>query len=70
MSNRILIAEDETRIAAFVEKGLRSNGFTDIARWTTLRLGASTLSSWTSGYLARTDSLCCACFASLVPPCQ
>ncbi|MCT9081102.1 response regulator transcription factor [Streptomyces fulvoviolaceus] len=25
--NRILIAEDETRIAAFVEKGLRSNGF-------------------------------------------
>ncbi len=28
MSNRILIAEDETRIAAFVEKGLRSNGFT------------------------------------------
>ncbi len=28
MSNRILIAEDETRIAAFVEKGLRANGFT------------------------------------------
>ncbi|MGI9063568.1 MAG: response regulator transcription factor [Pseudonocardiaceae bacterium] len=26
--NRILIAEDEDRIAAFVEKGLRSNGFT------------------------------------------
>ncbi len=25
--NRILIAEDETRIASFVEKGLRSNGF-------------------------------------------
>ena len=25
---RILIAEDETRIASFVEKGLRSNGFT------------------------------------------
>jgi two-component system, OmpR family, copper resistance phosphate regulon response regulator CusR len=28
MSNRILIAEDETRIAAFIEKGLRANGFT------------------------------------------
>ncbi|MGH3822721.1 MAG: response regulator transcription factor [Pseudonocardiaceae bacterium] len=28
MSNRILIAEDEARIAAFVEKGLRANGFT------------------------------------------
>ncbi|WP_406354337.1 response regulator transcription factor [Streptomyces sp. NBC_00658] len=27
MNNRILIAEDETRISAFVEKGLRSNGF-------------------------------------------
>jgi len=27
VSNRILIAEDETRIAAFVEKGLRANGF-------------------------------------------
>ncbi|ALC23662.1 response regulator transcription factor [Streptomyces pristinaespiralis] len=26
--NRILIAEDEERIASFVEKGLRSNGFT------------------------------------------
>lgn len=26
--NRILIAEDEPRIAAFIEKGLRSNGFT------------------------------------------
>ena len=26
--NRILIAEDEPRIAAFLEKGLRSNGFT------------------------------------------
>lgn len=26
--NRILIAEDESRIAAFIEKGLRSNGFT------------------------------------------
>jgi len=26
--NRILIVEDETRIASFVEKGLRSNGFT------------------------------------------
>lgn len=26
--NRILIAEDERRIASFVEKGLRSNGFT------------------------------------------
>jgi len=25
--SRILIAEDETRIAAFIEKGLRSNGF-------------------------------------------
>lgn len=26
--NRILIAEDEQRIAAFIEKGLRANGFT------------------------------------------
>jgi two-component system copper resistance phosphate regulon response regulator CusR len=26
--SRILIAEDETRIAAFIEKGLRANGFT------------------------------------------
>ncbi len=26
--NRILIAEDEERIAAFIEKGLRANGFT------------------------------------------
>lgn len=26
--NRILIAEDESRIAAFLEKGLRANGFT------------------------------------------
>ncbi len=26
--SRILIAEDETRLAAFLEKGLRSNGFT------------------------------------------
>lgn len=28
MSKRILIAEDEARIASFLEKGLRSNGFT------------------------------------------
>jgi DNA-binding response OmpR family regulator len=28
--NRILIAEDEARIAAFVEKGLKSNGFTTV----------------------------------------
>jgi DNA-binding response OmpR family regulator len=28
--NRILIAEDEPRIAAFIEKGLRSHGFTTI----------------------------------------
>ncbi|MEB3830983.1 response regulator transcription factor [Phormidium sp. CCY1219] len=28
--NRILIAEDEPRIAAFVEKGLRSHGFTTV----------------------------------------
>jgi DNA-binding response OmpR family regulator len=28
MSGRILIAEDEQRIASFVEKGLRANGFT------------------------------------------
>ncbi|HBL15142.1 MAG TPA: response regulator [Cyanobacteria bacterium UBA11162] len=26
--NRILIAEDESRIASFIEKGLRKNGFT------------------------------------------
>ena len=28
MTNRILIAEDEERIASFIEKGLRANGFT------------------------------------------
>lgn len=28
MSGRILIAEDESRIASFLEKGLRANGFT------------------------------------------
>ncbi len=28
MSRRILIAEDESRIAAFVDRGLRANGFT------------------------------------------
>lgn len=28
--NRILIAEDEARIASFVEKGLRANGFTTV----------------------------------------
>lgn len=25
--NRILVAEDEERIASFIEKGLRANGF-------------------------------------------
>ncbi len=29
--NRVLIVEDETRIASFVEKGLRANGFTDVS---------------------------------------
>jgi DNA-binding response OmpR family regulator len=29
--NRILIAEDEPRIASFLEKGLRANGFTTVA---------------------------------------
>lgn len=29
--NRILIVEDEPRIAAFLEKGLRANGFTTVA---------------------------------------
>ena len=29
--NRILIAEDEARVAAFVEKGLRANGYTTTA---------------------------------------
>lgn len=28
--NRILIAEDEERIASFVQKGLRANGFTTV----------------------------------------
>ncbi|MGH3365848.1 MAG: response regulator transcription factor, partial [Nocardioidaceae bacterium] len=28
MTRRILVAEDEARIASFVEKGLRANGFT------------------------------------------
>jgi DNA-binding response OmpR family regulator len=32
MSNRVLIAEDESRIASFLEKGLRANGFaTEVA---------------------------------------
>jgi DNA-binding response OmpR family regulator len=32
MRNRILVAEDEERIASFIEKGLRGNGFiTDVA---------------------------------------
>jgi len=35
--NRILIAEDEDRVAAFVEKGLRANGYTT----TTVRDGPS-----------------------------
>ncbi|WP_137122554.1 response regulator transcription factor [Segeticoccus rhizosphaerae] len=37
--NRILIAEDETRIASFLEKGLRSNGFVT----TTVRNGRAAL---------------------------
>ena len=44
MSSRILIAEDEARIASFLEKGLRANGFsTEIAADgdETLRLGRS-----------------------------
>ena len=33
MSSRVLIAEDEARIASFLEKGLRANGFTtEVAR--------------------------------------
>ena len=33
MSSRILIAEDEGRIASFLEKGLRANGFaTELAK--------------------------------------
>lgn len=31
MSNRILVADDETRITAFIEKGLRKHGFTTLA---------------------------------------
>lgn len=46
MSNRILIAEDEARIASFVEKGLKSNGYTT---WT-VDNGPEALS------LARSDS--------------
>ena len=33
--SRILIAEDEPRIASFLEKGLRANGFSDDRRATT-----------------------------------
>ncbi|MFZ1287065.1 MAG: response regulator transcription factor [Candidatus Phosphoribacter sp.] len=43
--NRILIAEDELRIAAFVEKGLRSNGFTP----TVVRDGAAAFDYAMSG---------------------
>ena len=31
MSGRILVADDETRITAFIEKGLRKHGFTTLA---------------------------------------
>ena len=31
MGNRILVADDETRITAFIEKGLRKHGFTTLA---------------------------------------
>jgi two-component system copper resistance phosphate regulon response regulator CusR len=43
--NRILIAEDEHRIASFVEKGLRANGFTP----TVVSDGASALGHAQSG---------------------
>jgi two-component system, OmpR family, copper resistance phosphate regulon response regulator CusR len=43
--NRILLAEDETRIASFVEKGLRANGFTP----TVVDDGASALGHALSG---------------------
>jgi two-component system, OmpR family, copper resistance phosphate regulon response regulator CusR len=43
--NRILIAEDEGRIASFVEKGLRANGFTP----TVVADGASALGHAQSG---------------------
>ncbi|MEU3603854.1 response regulator transcription factor [Streptomyces sp. NPDC035033] len=39
--NRVLIAEDEERIASFVEKGLRANGFT-----TTVAADGDTALSW------------------------
>lgn len=43
--NRILIAEDEDRIARFIDKGLRANGFTT----TVIRDGDSALSHALSG---------------------
>ncbi len=43
--NRILIAEDEQRIASFVEKGLKANGFTP----TVVADGASALGHALSG---------------------
>lgn len=42
--NRILIAEDESRIAAFLEKGLRANGFT-----TTIAADADAVTSMALG---------------------
>ncbi|KPM56830.1 DNA-binding response regulator [Frankia sp. CcI49] len=39
MAHRVLIAEDESRIASFIEKGLRANGFLTVCA----RDGASTL---------------------------
>ncbi|AOS64460.1 response regulator transcription factor [Actinoalloteichus hymeniacidonis] len=42
---RVLIAEDEARIAAFIEKGLRANGFAT----TVVGDGASALAAATSG---------------------
>lgn len=45
MSGRVLIAEDERRIASFVEKGLRANGFVPVC----VRDGASALTVAMSG---------------------
>jgi two-component system, OmpR family, copper resistance phosphate regulon response regulator CusR len=63
---RILIAEDEARIASFLEKGLRANGFATavvddgLAAATAARDRTSTCSSWTWACPASTAWTCSA----------
>ena len=74
--NRILVAEDEPRIASFLEKGLRANGFAvmlvedgedalDLAA-----SGRSTCSCSTWACRAGTGSRCCESSEREGRPCQ